>query len=127
MAGNGSSILGNWTLLDFDFTSDCNRTARFYYANRLDKDYSFSTDIEFFPYAEFIDFVRHAAPDPFANLSRGVIVDWIDGLNFYIQDSRNQPWMFSKNLSDCTPEFCESLQWEGNPDLAGIGVSDIDR
>jgi hypothetical protein len=125
MAGNGSSILEKWTLLDFDFTSDCNRTARFYYANRLENHYVwFSNTLEFFPYAEFIDFVRHAAPDPFANVSRGVIVDWIDGLDFYIQDANEQLW--SKKLPLCDPEFCQSLDWQGNPDLAGIGVSDTD-
>jgi hypothetical protein len=122
MAGNLSSPIANWTLLDFDYGADCNRSALFW-TSTYNNVWSPWESLENFPYAQFIDFVRHAAPDPFLNVSRGVVVDWIDNLNFKIKDESGKLWTWARGLDTCDPEVCYTLDWEGNPDLAGIGVS----
>ncbi|KAK0622469.1 hypothetical protein B0T14DRAFT_563918 [Immersiella caudata] len=121
MAGNISSPIANWTLLDFDYDSDCTRAAGFW-TSYYNNGWNAFVSLENFPYAQFIDFVQNAAPDPFANVSRGVIVDWIDNLNFTIKNGTNWPWQYHGGLVNCEPEVCYQLNWEGNPDLAGIGV-----
>ena len=122
MAGNVSNLIANWTLLDFDYGSDCTRAAGFW-RSYYDNGWNAFVSLENFPYAQFIDFVQHAAPDPFASVSRGAIVDWIDNLNFSIQTPTRSYWQYHGRLVDCVPEVCYQLDWEGNPDLAGIGVS----
>ena len=121
MSGTGYGSLANWTLFDFNFTSDCYRTAKFYVSRSGLRHLSSKSSP--FPYAEFIDFVRYAAPDPFANVSRGAIVDWIDGLDFGAKSGRQEHfWNYDLTTGFCDPVFCQSMEWQGNPDLAGIGV-----
>lgn len=81
-----------------------------------------------YPYTEAINLVRSTFPEAFENVSRAAIVDWIDGLD----ESLPIPWLrkflginFDGYWSEieCHTEVCQRLQWEGNPDLVGIGVS----
>ncbi|KAK3988196.1 hypothetical protein QBC44DRAFT_398658 [Cladorrhinum sp. PSN332] len=132
MAGSAltpSNNLNLTTLGEISFWADCQRTANF--AIRIIDDHSPTEtanrlqDPASFPYAELIELVRSVAPDPFASASRGEIVDWADGSNITeiaIKAFDDIRWIDYKRWGVCTVEFCRSLTWEGNADLAGIGV-----
>jgi len=70
-----------------------------------------------FPYAELITLLRSISPVPFSNMSSGAIVDWAN------QDLRYFFHGASLAATDqCHDELCKEVPWEGNPDVAGIGV-----
>jgi len=70
-----------------------------------------------YPYMELIDLLQAAMPDPFLTLSRGFIVDWVDGITDGAPSS-----MVDSIVKGCQLDVCNGLQWEGNPDVAGVGV-----
>ena len=107
MATSGSSLLANWTLDGVNWLAHCAESSKvgiFWGEKKI-------------PYEEFVDVLRFIAPNPFNNVSRGTIVDWIDSyprdnITFVLRDIR----------FECERDYCRSLMWEGNEDLAGIGV-----
>jgi len=126
MAGHISPSLANLTLGHLDLAQDCDKAVRFYIpietastAVYVHLGGSYVTP-DPFPYGELIGVLRFVAPDPFLNLSRGAIVDWIDTVDFTSTDSVDA---INRIRTTCNLELCWSLEWEGNPDLAGIGVS----
>jgi hypothetical protein len=72
-----------------------------------------------FPYDEFITVLRSVKPDPFFQASSGAIVDWLDNLNTSTSDFSTA---VSQINSTCFIEYCRDLEWQGNPDLAGVGA-----
>jgi len=100
-------ILSNWTVALIPFQDDCERSAEF--AN------AYFAGIKR-PYGEIIQLVRSVAPVPFRNVSTGQIVDWADNWNESFRSVARQA------RDECLEEFCFQMPWEGNTDLAGIGV-----
>jgi len=72
-----------------------------------------------FPYYERIGVLRSVKPDPFRKASSRVIVDWIDNLNTSSVAFDDAVGQISEA---CSSEYCRSLAWQGNPDLAGVGA-----
>jgi len=119
MSSNGSDILTNWTFSDVDFTKDCERSANFlaklYQQGWLEDGV---IGMSSYPFAELMSVLRSISPDPFRNVSRGAIVDWVIALD----DNLPLPVVIFRTSEICRVELCPKLQWEGNADLAGIGV-----
>lgn len=108
MATSGSSILANWTLGDVNWLGHCQESAKvgiFWGQKKV-------------PYEEFVDVLRFIAPNPFNYASRGTIVDWVDSF-----PRENISLVLREIRFECERDYCRSLIWEGNEDLAGIGVS----
>ena len=76
---------------------------------------------DMFPYSELIQAVRSVEPDPFLKVSSGAIVEWADSLNIsdWYQDGGALGWI----KWSCPRELCLNIPWQGNSDLAGIGMS----
>jgi hypothetical protein len=94
MAGNASSLIANWTLLDFDYGSDCTRAAGFW-RSYYDNGWNAFVSLKNCPYAQFIDFVQHAAPDP-SPVSLGE-PSWT-GLTISILRSEVRPTTFGNTM-----------------------------
>ncbi len=133
--GSLSTDAGNLTLHNLlqsdqlDFAADCGKAAAFV-ARLLPEQLQLENAFESarlirnmtvmpFPYAEFIAFIRSASPQCFLDAPSGSIVDWVDGVKvgdvMFLTDS--------DVLAPCIRQICQRLSWEGNPDLAGVGVS----
>lgn len=61
------------------------------------------------------------APDPFVNISRGMILNWVSTM--YENTTWDTYSVVSPIIRRCRMHFCRSQPWQGNPDLDGIGVS----
>jgi len=116
---NGTSIFTsrNWIISEINFSKDCQNTAKFVAKVAKEADDISESN---FAYAELITLLRSVSPVPFQNVSSGAIVDWAnsnDLTNFYRATSQ-------QTVKDkCKEQFCQEFQWEGNSDVAGIGVS----
>ncbi|KAM7214411.1 hypothetical protein V8F06_010249 [Rhypophila decipiens] len=80
-----------------------------------------------YPYTELINLARSVYPEVFSNVSRAIIVDWLDGLEKRLPIEWLDKFLginFDGYWSDieCHQEVCEKLHWEGNADLAGVGM-----
>ncbi|KAM7210976.1 hypothetical protein V8F06_013632 [Rhypophila decipiens] len=128
-----STLLANVTLGKIYFTHDCEGAVKIYPAlqamasgrtqyftdHSLRAAYSASATNAPFPYDVFIGVLRSVKEDPFRSVSAGVIVDWIDNLNTTSTEFHDAV----KQIGEvCSPEYCRSLAWQGNPDLAGVGA-----
>jgi len=128
---NSTIIWRNGTLSDINFTQDCRAASKFVakvagQSNWGDEGYdSILEDYPemYFPYAELVAVLRSVAPDLFGNMSSGAVVDWIDhkGHLAIYRYARNS--LLRDRDGECEEELCQQLQWAGNPDVAGIGVS----
>jgi hypothetical protein len=114
MASNNSDVLANWTLSDVHFTKNCDMAAEFLGVIARNAD---TPDQAWYPYSELINVVRAVDPIPFRNVTRGEIVDWVYGL-----DENLPSTVFHSIRESCHTELCQHLDWQGNADLAGIGV-----
>ena len=127
------SLPANVTISSILFTNDCEGAVKiypslratpsgrsYYFTDRsLRAVYTASVLNDPFPYDDFIKVLRFVKEDPFRRVSAGVIVDWIDNLNTTSVEYRDAV----KQIGDvCWPEYCWSLAWQGNPDLAGVGA-----
>ena len=127
MATDILGTLSNFTANDIRFSDACDLTAKFavlvtnHAAPVLNKVQNPNT----FPYAELIAVLRAVHPIPFANTSRGAIVDWADTANITsiaVRALNSTRWKTYDDWGDCTIAYCRDLTWEGNADIAGIGV-----
>ncbi|KAM7198213.1 hypothetical protein V8F20_006240 [Naviculisporaceae sp. PSN 640] len=109
-------VLRNLTWEDFDPSKNCTLAGKLLgqWAGSPD-----STDARTNPYI-MAEFVKASSPIPINNTTHGQIIDW-DMYNTVIRnvtlDALMEP---TKKL--CFREFCQNLDWEGDQDLAGIGV-----
>lgn len=120
-------ILSNFTANDIQFSNDCDLTAKFavgttnYDAPLFDKVQDPAT----FPYAELITLLITIHPVPFASVTRGAILDWVDAANITLLASlafNTTRWETGDRWGNCTIAYCRNLKFEGNADIAGIGV-----
>jgi len=51
-------------------------------------------------------------------------VDWVDSLEYNLPQAEAILQLLP-NEEKCKPELCAKLEWEGNADLAGIGVGPV--
>lgn len=108
------SVPSDWTVKRIQWKDDCEKTAKF--ANALYISLFENDEPTPPPYAEVILLMRSVAPETFANLSSAAIVSWVDAWN------ETAEVVFRRSRRACLFEFCREAPWEGNPDLAGIGV-----
>lgn len=109
-----------------NFTADCVLAAQFEaLRNETSATAAFTIDKEDVgdvPVLTLVALVRAGVP-PSINLTGitdGNIVDW------YLPQHRADPNVGSDAITApeaCRAEYCRALRWEGDPDLAGIGVS----
>ncbi len=133
------SNLFNFTPSDINFSLDCEKTAKFAVLVKNDSAPAIDAiqDWASFPYAQLIDLLTTVHPDPFAGASRGAIVEWADSGNISeiaargmasVRTPATQPknltqtWNITVTELDCKFRFCQELTFEGNPDIAGIGI-----
>lgn len=112
----------NLTLYDIDFTRDCAKASHFLVEVVRQPSFEWgSLNGSLYPYAALIEVLRAVRPDPFANVTKGKIIDWLD----YLQTPNVPVSIFNSIVDKCGTEICYGLAWKGNADLAGIGVSSL--
>ncbi|KAK3388589.1 hypothetical protein B0T20DRAFT_364733 [Sordaria brevicollis] len=66
------------------------------------------------------DFIWYCTPKNFTDYTLG------DATNWFARHARNETrldGLVNYTLNACPEEFCRSLEWEGNPDVSGIGIN----
>ncbi|KAK4217480.1 hypothetical protein QBC37DRAFT_46396 [Rhypophila decipiens] len=67
-------------------------------------------------------FARECSPVSLENVTSGEIVDW----DIWVSNTKNinvvDLWNRTLENQTCLQSYCRRLQWEGDPDLSGIGV-----
>lgn len=111
-----SNPLANLILSTFDVEKNCTAAGAFA-AHIL----QFWDDEDSFPLLSLRELVTFCSNTTIANITDGNLVDWYGFTDATAADSLKD---FVAGMSNaCQPDFCRNLEWEGNPDLAGIGVS----
>ena len=98
--------LANLTLADLDLTRDCSTTG---------SALALWAELDTLPYESLISMIR-GNYDGNLTASDADIVDWYTSTNDNLTDIQG------RLIASCLGPFCRDLEWEGNPDLAGIGV-----
>ncbi|KAH6661532.1 hypothetical protein F5X68DRAFT_252896 [Plectosphaerella plurivora] len=106
----GASPLANLTLADLDLTRDCRATGAALVA------WPEVAQVNV-PYDSLVDMVE-------ASFEGGLDVPHGDIINWYLDTNGSLNSMRETLTEGCLVEYCQALGWEGNSDLAGIGVSD---
>ncbi|KAM7198916.1 hypothetical protein V8F20_005983 [Naviculisporaceae sp. PSN 640] len=108
------TVLRNFTWLDCDPQQNCTLASSCLSEELSNDDLSTSSSYV------LVEFTRTCAPEIFTNLSYEQILGW----NSFMVINHN---ISALNLTDqvnekCHKEFCQNLDWEGDPDLSGPGV-----
>ncbi|KAK0622688.1 hypothetical protein B0T14DRAFT_553051 [Immersiella caudata] len=117
VALNLAPLLKNLTWLDFDPRRNCTWAGRL-----LGQVYRQEGD-EIFEGPSFLSvvmFARSCAPISLATVTPGEIYDWV--VNMSSENGMTYLELTNATRKYCLKEYCQSLKWEGNPDLSGIGV-----
>ncbi|KAK3316798.1 hypothetical protein B0H66DRAFT_562209 [Apodospora peruviana] len=113
------AVLRNLTWKDFDPSSNCEWTGKVFgqlyrWGNNGVGMLGMSTYL-------MAEFARATAPVSLANVTGVQIADW----DAYVYQTTNITLYYLGYAimpAECKQECCRNLKWEGNPDLAGIGV-----
>ncbi len=105
---------------DFDGSKNCSVAAKF--AAQLGQNYPLNPMAV--PVETLWNFISACGPFPLGDITIGQVVDWAQRHNetadtiyeFPLSDLRQDI------ISKCPRDFCRSLNWGGNSDLAGVGV-----
>lgn len=106
MSSENGFPLTNLSLSDLDLTRDCASTG---------SALALLLESGILPFESMISMVR-ANYDGNLTATDADLVGWYTSTNDSLADGKDQL------IDSCFAEFCRALQWEGNSDLAGIGV-----
>jgi hypothetical protein len=106
---DGAWPLANLTLADLDLARDCRATGVALVAWPEEAQ-------ENVPYDALVDMVE-------ASFEGGLDARHGDIINWYLDTNGSLNSMRGDLTAACFHEYCQALGWEGNSDLAGIGVS----
>ncbi|KAM7215152.1 hypothetical protein V8F06_009470 [Rhypophila decipiens] len=106
-------LLRNLTWKDFDPSINCTWAGRL-----LGQWWRWDLDDEYEGTSSYLisSFAWACSPVPLINVTRGQIVDWD------IYQDITLSVLMNRTEEACFRDFCQHLEWEGNSDLAGIGV-----
>lgn len=118
------AVLRNLTLSSLNVENNCETASRVLAGNQhaISEAHGYLPTL---PFMGVYSLLQDCAPTTVdvSNVTYGQAIDWF----VYQQKSDpNGALSLLENLRDskeCHINFCNNLQWEGNPDLSGIGVS----
>lgn len=76
-----------------------------------------------------IDFADSVLPDGWPEPPAGAALDWFYNIPAYYMLESEEDFvtildaLLNFTMESCTPELCQDLNWDGDADLSGIGVS----
>lgn len=110
----------SWVAPPDDWLTFTNCTAAAYWmATFTDQNY-YDTQYHDAPMIATYDYVMSVMPLNMTLPDFGQALSWYDYL-----DGNSTVWenFYYFPILDCPVELCQQLRWDGDPDLAGIGVS----
>lgn len=117
------AVLRNLTLSDLNVENNCQTASQVLAGNQhaISEAHGYLPAL---PFKDVYSLLQHCAPTTVdvSNVTYGHAIDW-----FIHQQESNPNGTLSlleklRDSEKCHKDFCNNLQWEGNPDLSGIGV-----
>lgn len=116
MATDIPNVLSNLTWLDFIPNQNCQLSGKAIAGALLQKEDA----SEISTFDVLIQFARACAPVSLVDVSLAQILDWNTQISS--QNSSSVLDLVDTVNQQCHGELCSNMNFEGNPDLAGIGV-----